>query len=173
TVPGRADCTRCHTSPAGYILGFRSEQLDRVHDYGGARENQLEAFARIGCFEGEPRTRPAWPGFDTPDADPTGQVRAYLAANCAFCHMPKGTGNARIDLRYETPLARTNLRGEPPGQGDLGVRGALLVKPGQPSKSLLYLRMLRLDAKGMPNLAHNAVDKQATAAVKRWIAGMR
>ena len=173
TFPGRADCTSCHTPQAGHVLGFRSEQLDRLHDYGDVREPQLKALARIGCFDGEPRSKPAWPTWEATDHDDTAKVRAYLAANCAFCHLPGGTGNARIDLRYATPFAGTGLLGEAPGQGDLGVRGALLVKPGLPSKSLLYLRMLRTDEKGMPNLAHNSVDTRAAAAVKRWIGGMR
>ncbi len=173
TFPGRADCTSCHTPQAGHVLGFRSEQLDREHDYGDAKENQLAALARIGCFEGQPRTRPAWPTWESSAHAPEAKVRAYLDANCASCHLPGGTGNARIDLRFDTPLAATQMVGEAPGQGDLGVQGALLVKPGQPSRSLLYLRMLRTDAKGMPNLAHNSVDNRAAAAVKRWIAGMR
>ncbi len=173
TFPGRADCTSCHTPQAGHVLGFRREQLDRMHDYGGTKENQLAAMARIGLFSGTQAGGAAWPDWRDPNAPETEAVRAYLDANCAFCHMPGGTGNAKIDLRYGTPFGETGLLGEAPGQGDLGVRGALLIKPGQPSKSLLYLRMLRTDAKGMPNLAHNAVDKQAAARVKRWIAGMR
>ena len=172
TFPGRADCSSCHTPQAGFVLGFRSEQLDRVQAYGETSENQLDAFARIGLFEGTPRTRPAWPDW-TDDAGPLeGRVRAYLDANCAFCHRPEGTGNARIDLRYETPLERTGLLRGAPGQGDLGVGQATLLTPRAASLSLLWLRMARTDARGMPNIAHNSVDKRGLALVRQWIEEM-
>ncbi|MDA1193636.1 MAG: PQQ-dependent sugar dehydrogenase [Planctomycetota bacterium] len=174
TYPGRADCTSCHTAQAGFILGFRSEQLDRPRAVGaGKQENQLQAFAHIGLFDGEPRSDPAWPDWTETRTDPTAQVRAYLDANCAYCHQPGGTGNARIDLRYGTPLGEARLVNEAPGQGDLGVLGARVVVPGQPKASLLYLRMLRTDAAGMPNLAHNAVDPTAAARVRTWIESLR
>ena len=64
-------------------------------------------------------------------------------------------------------------RNEAPGQGDLGVKGARIVVPGQPDKSLLYLRMQRTDEKGMPNLAHHSVDKRAVERVARWIRGLK
>lgn len=174
TFPGRADCTSCHTPQAGHVLGFRAEQLKRVRDYGGGhKEPQLAAMARIGLFQGDPTRAVAWPDWSDEGSDLDKRVRAYLDANCASCHRPGGTGNAKLDLRYETPLENTFMLGEAPGQGDLGVAGATIVQPGKPSHSLLLLRMMRTDDKGMPNLAHNAIDMKAVTALKRWIARMR
>ena len=174
TFPGRADCTSCHTPQAGHVLGFRSEQLQRVRDYGGGhKESQLAAMARIGLFQGDPTRAAAWPAWTDSKADLGTRVRAYLDSNCASCHRPGGTGNAKIDLRYETPLEQTFMLGEAPGQGDLGVAGAKIIQPGKPSHSLLLLRMMRTDDKGMPNLAHNAIDMEAVREIKRWIADMR
>ncbi len=177
TYPGRADCASCHTAQAGYVLGFRSEQLDRMRPGGPGRRsaNQLDVFQALGLFRGTARTRPPWPAWEGPDAavGSAEQVRAYLDANCAYCHRPAGTGNAKIDLRYETPLDRAFLIDEPPGQGDLGVRAARIVVPGDPQRSLLYLRMQRTDATGMPSLAHNSVDKRAVERVARWIRALK
>ncbi len=170
TFPGRSDCTSCHTPQAGFVLGFRSEQLDRIVQHGDMPVNQLDKLKANGLFAGDPRTRPGWPDWrERKPSDPAAQVRAYLDSNCAFCHRPAGSGNARIDLRFEVPLGETHLVNEAPGQGDLGVRGARLIVPGKPEKSLLYLRMQRTDDKGMPNLAHNLADKLALDRVARWI----
>ncbi len=175
TFPGRADCSSCHTPHSGGVLGFRSEQLDRPRLDGKHQQNQLDRLEGLyKLFEGAARTRPAWPDWQSKaTAVQTAQVRSYLDANCAFCHQPGGTGNATFDLRFATPVDAARLINEPPGQGDLGVRGARIVVPGQPYKSLLYLLMNRTDEKGMPNLAHNAVDKTALSRVARWIRGLK
>ena len=171
TFPGRADCMSCHTEVAGRVLGFQREQLDRIHDYGGTRENQLDALTRVGVFD-RAVPRRAWPDWDDPQADLGAQVRAYLDSNCANCHRPAGTGNAKIDLRAEVPLEQAHLVNEPPSQGHLGVPGATVLTPGRPEKSLLYLRMQRTDEKGMPNLAHNTPDTKALERIARWIKSM-
>ena len=172
TYPGRSDCMACHTSAAGFVLGFRSEQLDRLVAAGKSQVNQLDQLARIGLFDTKPRTRAAWPRWDDESAPLDKRVRAYLDSNCANCHQPGAPGNATIDLRYEIPLSKTRMLNALPGQGDLGVKGAKILMPGSPDGSLLYLRMERTDEKGMPNLAHNIPDKKALRDVAKWIRGL-
>ena len=49
--PARAECMICHTRSAGYALGMRTPQMNRVHDYGdGFAANQLEVMAQLGWF---------------------------------------------------------------------------------------------------------------------------
>jgi uncharacterized repeat protein (TIGR03806 family) len=48
--PSRAECMVCHSRAAQYVLGFSELQMNREHDYGGVRENQLAAFERLGLF---------------------------------------------------------------------------------------------------------------------------
>jgi uncharacterized repeat protein (TIGR03806 family) len=168
TFPSRADCMACHTRAAGYVLGFRAEQLDG----GDAPDSSLARLERLQCFEGAvpgAAVLPRFPRWDASGADPGQQVRAYLDANCAMCHQPEGPGNAQIDLRYATPLAAMGLVDRDPGEGDLGIRGAKLLVPGQPARSILLERMRRTDAKGMPNLSHARVDEMAVARVRAWI----
>lgn len=170
TVPSRGDCMSCHTEAAGFVLGFRPEQLQRTVRYGGTERAQLTEMTRIGLFEGHAADkRPAWPRWDAAAAPRTAKVRAYLDSNCAACHQPGAPGNASIDLRYDTPFERMRLQGHEPGEGDLGVRGARLLTPGKASRSILWLRMNRTDEQGMPNLAHNRVDAEAVRLVREWI----
>jgi hypothetical protein len=151
------------------VLGFRPEQLDRTEP-GGA--NQLDRLERLGLFRRAPVRGSAFPDWETAPKDLGSSVRAYLDANCAFCHRPGAPGNSRIDLRAELPLPATHLL-EPPGQGDLGVQGARLLLPGDPARSLLLLRMRRTDEKGMPNLSHDRVDELAAGRIADWIRALR
>lgn len=171
TFPGRGDCTSCHTGAGGHVLGFRAEQLDREDADGG---NQLDRLVALDVFEGDPRAGGAKPFPDWSEAttDVERSARAYLDANCAMCHQPGGPGNAKIDLRASTDLMDAHLLFERPGQGDLGVDGAEIVRPGDPKRSLLILRMARTDEKGMPNLAHGVVDEKAVELVTDWVRGL-
>jgi glucose/arabinose dehydrogenase/mono/diheme cytochrome c family protein len=48
--PSRAECMVCHSRAANYVLGPSTAQMNKVHDYGSARVNQLEALERLGVF---------------------------------------------------------------------------------------------------------------------------
>ena len=48
--PSRAECMTCHSRAAGFVLGVTGAQLNREHDYGGVRDNQLRALDHIGLF---------------------------------------------------------------------------------------------------------------------------
>lgn len=45
--PSRVECMVCHTRAADYVLGLTTAQMNREHDYGGVRMNQLEALQRL------------------------------------------------------------------------------------------------------------------------------
>ncbi len=176
TFPSRSDCMSCHTEAGGSVLGFRAEQLHRTNEhFDEATVSRLEVLQRIGVFEegADPRAVTSFPRWDDGKAPLDGRVRAYLDTNCASCHQPGAPGNARIDLRYDTPLGESRMLEEPPGDDDLGVPNARIVKPGRPNQSLLLLRMLRTDEKGMPHIAHESVDRKAVDLVTRWIRSLR
>jgi uncharacterized repeat protein (TIGR03806 family) len=166
TFPGQSDCYRCHLPQAGFVLGFRPEQLDTPRPKDAPA--QLDRLASKNLFDGDPRAGRA-PFRDWRGPDREAAVRAYLDVQCAHCHRPDGPGNATIDLRASTPLAETGLLGTRPGQGDLGVKGARLLLSGQPRRSILWLRMGRTDEKGMPNVAHGVPDEEALRHISTWI----
>src|SRR5207247_1811687 len=39
--PSRAECMVCHSRAANYVLGLSTMQMNKLHDYGSARVNQL------------------------------------------------------------------------------------------------------------------------------------
>jgi glucose/arabinose dehydrogenase len=48
--PSRAECMVCHSRAANYVLGLSAAQMNKVHDYGSAKVNQLAALEKLGVF---------------------------------------------------------------------------------------------------------------------------
>ena len=164
--PSRGQCGDCHPPASGYVLGLRTGQMNR----GG----QIQAWEREGLFSGElppPETWGKWPEPADEDAPLEERARAYLAANCANCHRPGHRIRAAFDLRFDTPLADTGIL-DRARLGNLGVHEARILKPGEPRRSLLYLRMLETGRWRMPPLATALVDTQGARLVGRWIEGL-
>jgi hypothetical protein len=159
------------------VLGVNPRQLDRDFDYGRGvgKRNQLAEWSRMGMFE-----RPVDPAalanhvklaaLDEESASLEHRARSYLEANCAGCHRP-GAVRAEFDARITTPLDKQGLIGGRLVAADLGIDGAKVVVPGDRTRSMLYLRMIRReqDAYNMPPLASHLVDRQAADALGQWI----
>ena len=164
--PSRGQCGDCHPSASGYLLGLRTGQMNR----GG----QIQSWERDGLFSGElppPETWGQWPDPADEDAPLEQRARGYLAANCANCHRPGHAIRAAFDLRFDTPLGETGIL-DRARLGNLGVHEARILEPGEPRRSLLYLRMLETGRWRMPPLATALVDTQGTRIVSRWIEGL-
>jgi uncharacterized repeat protein (TIGR03806 family) len=169
-IPAREECLRCHTTAAGRTLGLETAQLNRPRRDGSG--NQLDDLVAAGLFDAPlPSSPPALPPPDS-SAPVDQRARAYLHANCSFCHRMGGPGRVPPDWRYALSLADTGACGTVPGDGDLGVTGALVIAPGAPSSSVTSLRMHALDANRMPPLATRVVDAQGTALIDAWITSL-
>lgn len=169
-APSSSECATCHVDATGFPLGLRAAQLNLELPSG---DNQLQSLAAAGHLSLPARFDPDQaPRFVNPQADSAPleeRARVWLDVNCAMCHQPTGPGNASIDLRYDTPLAGTGLLGQAPAQGDLGIADALLVAPGDATRSLLLHRVETTGAGRMPPMGSNVVDEQAVALLKAWI----
>lgn len=174
--PSSQDCNACHTQSAWRVLGLNSAAMnyDFTYPQSGITSNQLETFVSIGYFDGalpdEPANLDAMPDYTDPTAPLDRAARAYLAMNCAMCHMPDGPGQS-MDLRWhaEDLLAI----GVFPSRGDLEIDGAALIYPGWPEKSIVWARM-HSGAIGerMPPIATSRVDDDAVELIWEWIAQM-
>ncbi len=168
--PARLDCLDCHNPAAGGVLGVRTRQMNRSAPGGG--DNQLEALAAMGLFDGDIGAADALPAFPDPfdeAADLSDRARAYLDANCASCHRPGGGTGVALDLRFETAAAEAGAIDVAPAEGDLGLAGARIVDPGSKETSVLWERMRRLDRFAMPPVTRHAVDDAGVDLVGRWI----
>lgn len=170
--PSTAQCLQCHTANAGYALGLEVSQLNGKVGPENNQWTQIDNFRDIGLFSSAIPSGSAQLPTPSPTVDAGEGARAYLHANCAFCHRPGGTGGGNLDMRYETELKNTGLCNAP-GSGNLGITDARVIFPGSPEKSVLYQRMSRRGAQQMPPLASNLVDELAQTLVKDWISGLQ
>ncbi|MBX7137138.1 MAG: PQQ-dependent sugar dehydrogenase [Oligoflexia bacterium] len=172
SYPGRAACFSCHTSQAGTVLGVRTLQLNRNFNYSGTIDNQLRAWNHIGLFAADIGAAGSFDAYSQYGDDTKSiqtRARAYLAANCAHCHQPGIIRSGEVDMRYSTLNAAMSLIGIAPSYGDLGINGALRVKVGNKSQSVLWQRIARTDEFRMPLLASSIVDPTAVDLLGSWI----
>src|SRR5206468_7150046 len=92
--PGRAECLACHSRAANFVLGLSELQMNKVHDYGEVRDNQLRTLQHIGVFTGtlpKPADSQLVDPYD-PNQSLDARARSYLHANCSVCHAEAGGG---------------------------------------------------------------------------------
>ncbi len=174
--PSRADCMVCHNEKARFVLGLSTLQMNRDHDYGDVRTNQIDAFVRWGLFDEPPGESPEeLARLSDPrltDAPIDVRARSYLHANCSHCHRFKGGGNANLILLYATSLADTGAPNALPLHGDFGLPDARLIAPGAPERSLVWKRMNLRGAGRMPHIGTLEVDRDGVELVGEWIRSM-
>lgn len=185
--PSRAECLVCHSRASGFVLGLQTAQMNRAHDYGSFRANQLAALdhwgilRKAGAKADAPRARVIEEPADTLEqfVDPNdaaapleARVRAYLHVNCSICHQAAGGGNAQMDLLSKTPLEKMKVIDETPLHAKFDVTEPRLVAPGEPDRSVL-LKRVGLRGRGqMPPLGTNLVDPVAVELLKEWVRGL-
>lgn len=157
TLPSRGDCMTCHQEAAGYFLGLEAAQL------AVSARNALETQGVVEPVSALART--LVPPFGA-DELPL-RAASYLHSNCAGCHRPGGSGRGALDLRAEATLAAKGCDRRPE-TSDLGVADARVIAPGDPSRSVLALRMRRSDVR-MPPLGSRTSDAAGIALIESWI----
>ncbi len=174
--PSRTECALCHTMASKYILGVTTMQMNREHDYGGHRENQLAVLERLGIFREKlpavPDELPRLVDYRRPDQPLHLRARAYLHSNCAHCHRKWGGGNAEFELHASIPLTQTQAVNTRPGQGSFQLSDPRILLPGDPERSLVLKRMQLQGLGRMPHIATHVEDREATAMLREWIAGL-
>ncbi len=186
--PSRVECLVCHSRAANWVLGLTEMQMNKVHDYPAGPANQLRTLEHLGLFRGQrnPKNKPEAPTplpkrpeqyralvnpYDR-SADLDKRARSFLHANCSQCHVSAGGGNAMMELEYNTPRDKMNVVNAKPQHTSFEIPDAKLIVPGQPEKSVLFLRVSRRGPNQMPPLASNLVDQEAIEMLREWIRTM-
>ena len=176
TYPGRQDCVSCHTPASGGVLGLKTKQNHRDHDFSGVTDNQLRAWNHVGYFSPsiDEATLPELTrlvSLHDPSASVEQRMRSYLDANCSHCHRPAGV-RALWDARIETPLADAGIVNGVVAD-NLGWQGGQVLTPGIPRTSIMLYRLAAVNSPGisyaMPPLAKHLVDEDAVALLRTWI----
>ncbi|MBL9157626.1 MAG: PQQ-dependent sugar dehydrogenase [Verrucomicrobiales bacterium] len=174
--PSRNECTTCHSSAAGRVLGVKTRQLngDLLYPKTGRTANQIVTLNRLGFFTttvNESTLATVLTSKKQNDATATleRRARSYLDVNCSHCHQPAAPTQAAFDARLETPPFFQNLINVTPGN-NLGITGARLVSPGRPDLSVVHRRVGSLaPGVAMPPIAKNLVDDAGLQLLADWI----
>ncbi|MBI4325934.1 MAG: PQQ-dependent sugar dehydrogenase [Chloroflexi bacterium] len=169
--PSRSECLACHSSTAGWALGFNTAQLNRDLGYAETMANQIDALNRAGYFA-TPATflhslRALAPIDDTTQSAEY-RIRSYLAANCASCHQPGGSAVGLFDARITTRTSAANIiNGLLINTADNG--SARIIKPASLEGSMLLSRISTTRPGRMPPLATSIPDENIIDLVSLWI----
>ncbi len=169
--PSRAACLQCHNDAIGGTIGLELAQLDRPMTYfNGRTADQVTTLRHIGILASEPDAS-MWEPLLARNAEASldSRARAYLHANCAYCHFPGGPGQSDLDLRYQSSLQEMAACEVIPQEGDLGIEGVTLLEPGDPARSMLLERMRRFDSNRMPSTLSTVTDEEGFDLIEAWI----
>src|SRR4029077_13723912 len=113
----------------------------------------------LGPSSNLPSPRSLTPASDEPSSLEW-RVRSYLAANCAQCHQPGGSG---LGDWNRSVVNSTSKAGMIDGalRNDGGTTNAHVIAPGSMPNSMLLSRISRRVVGQMPPLATSLLDTQA------------
>ncbi|MEQ1859282.1 MAG: LamG-like jellyroll fold domain-containing protein [Chthoniobacteraceae bacterium] len=170
-IPSRTECVSCHTPQGGHALSFTTRQLNCTETINGFTGNQLTLLRDAGFFGNSVPSANVLPRHVRPDetAYPVeARARSYLAVNCAYCHLPGGSGPS-WDGRPELTLAVTGLiNGNAAAALDPNDK---LIVPGDTLHSVMLSRIAATNGyTRMPPLATSELDQTGIALLSDWIA---
>lgn len=171
--PSRDQCMSCHTANAGFVLGVKTHQLNGEMHYPklGQDRNQLEFLSQLGVFQrdiGRVDDLPKAYAVEDASVPLDLRVRSYVDANCANCHRPGGVPTTSLDLRFNVPLALRNMINVPTSSQTSDPK-RMIVKPGFPESSELWVRDAATGSIRMPPIGRNLVDEAYIEVLTAWI----
>jgi putative heme-binding domain-containing protein len=171
----RTECRICHTPWSGDALGFIEEQLRApekardswrtLHELGVIRWDDRNAPKPNGEFQG-------FVGRDAHTRSLQLRARSYLHTNCAHCHQFGGNGAAAFDVRWNRTDSEMKCLDTVPMKGTLGIENGVLIKPGEPTESVLFRRISKTGSGRMPHVGSETVDTAGARLLYQWIASM-
>ena len=164
-VPSSTQCGKCHEQDGAFgPIGLTALQINR--------DGLLERWAQAGKLAGLSESPPKLPQFTDASLSTETRARAYLHANCAHCHSPRGEARTTgLFLGYgETDPLRLGLCKAPVAAGMASAGLDYDVVPGDPDHSILVYRMQSTTPSVMmPELGRTLPHAEAVSAVSAWI----
>jgi uncharacterized repeat protein (TIGR03806 family) len=181
-VPNQNQCLQCHEIDNELIpLGpVHARYLNKNFAYEHGQQNQLEYWSQVGYLSGLPDNRdqipsvPVWNNPETGSLD--ARARAYLDMNCSSCHRPGGIAfTSGLDLRYEQDVpVRFGIFKAPVAAGRSAGNARFVIKPGNPEKSILILRLRSTDPGiRMPIVGRGLMHEEGVELIQKWISEMQ
>jgi len=179
-IPNKNQCKGCHKHRDKTMLpiGPKAGQLNGDFVYEHGVENQLAHWRSVGALAGAPEPAEApkhavWHNAESGSLD--ARARAYLEANCAHCHNPRGPArNSGLNLlaTAERPYEFGVFKAPVAAGAGSGGRPYDIV-PGRPDESIMLFRMESTHpGVMMPELGKRLVHDEGVELIREWIAAM-
>jgi len=190
-IPDSNQCIACHSffepgaekpgekaEPTMTPIGPTAKNLNRKFPFRNGAENQFDRLLAQKQLDSAPEesARPRLAVWDDPQTgDEAERARAYLEANCAHCHNPRGaarTSGLNLHTYVDDPTAwgvcKTPIAA---GRGSGGLDYDIV--PGKPAESILVYRMDSVDPGiMMPEIVKSTIHTEAVTLMERWIRNM-
>ncbi len=170
--PTRTQCIQCHNDNANFVLGVKTAQMNRLNNSETGAINQIELWNELGFFSNENISAelPVLSNLKDTSFSIEHRIRSYLDANCSHCHQPYGV-DTKFDARFKTPLWAQKIIGEEADSYN-SEPGNLIVNPGDPETSEMWIRDSSIDDNKMPPIAKNKLDHEYLDLLRHWIEDM-
>jgi uncharacterized repeat protein (TIGR03806 family) len=178
-VPSQSECSKCHANDGSPTpLGPRADQINRDFAYTTGTENELLHWSKLGLVKGAPAPAqaPVMPVWNDPTTGTTeARARAYLQANCSYCHDGDGeartTGLVLLDTNTN-PMSLGVCKG-PIAAGKAAAGQQYDIVPGQPGQSILIYRVTStLPSVAMPEIGRSLEHVEGVQLLSDWITSM-
>ena len=167
-IPRELDCRTCHNLNEEMTpIGPKPANLNRPME-NDLSENQIDYFVEEGILNGVPTNVGQIPDYSDASLDPITRGKAYLDANCAYCHRQGGTANANglfINWDYDEEGIHTGIFKIPTNFNAPGFQYDIV--PGSPDESILLYRMTQTEAPAvMPQLSRSINDDMGIEIIR-------
>lgn len=157
-VPNTNQCKGCHDVSGALVpIGPKARNLS------GEPFGTMPSVTRL----------PVW--NDTATGSLNARANAYLDANCAHCHNPKGpASNSGLNLNWEEQsLVAKGVGKRPVAAGRASGGLDFDIAAGHPDQSIMIYRLKSLDSGiAMPELGRGIVHDEGVALLEEWIKAM-
>ncbi|MEZ4371975.1 MAG: hypothetical protein R3B07_14170 [Polyangiaceae bacterium] len=168
-VPSEAQCLECHQNSHDYFLGLTAVQLSTVE-----AQSELQRFAAAGWLSGPPLAE-----FHAPGTSEQSAGLGYLHGNCGHCHRFEHAIGQKLGLSLglrttDADFSQTGFAVSAPGTLAKHTIGGttVIVVPGQPAQSQLWVRSGLRDLEGMPPVGTELVSQPGQDAIAQLIVSL-
>lgn len=174
-VPTQDECDRCHSGVADVVIGVSALQWSAPKGAAPDGGSPLDRLAAAGRLSAPP------PGdYEPPGAGVVKDALGYLHGNCGHCHRDGAPQADKVLLRLalrvtdatpdDTGFYNTTFKVKAKHTLPNGIR--ILVTPGKPDESQLFLRAGMRDFWAMPPVCTRVVDTAGMDLLRRFITGL-
>jgi len=178
--PNKNQCKSCHNQNEELKpIGPKARNMNYDLDYGnGEVKNQLAKWQEVGFLKNYEASYAyqSIPDYTHEDVSLNDRARAYLDANCAYCHNPKSSASTSgLTLTFdETDENKLGYFKTPVAAGIGAGNLQVDIHPGKADSSILVHRMSSI-AQGvaMPEIGRVMLHHEGIQLISDWINAMK